>query len=64
VQPQLDDTGDVKAAKWLLDVGNVYRKYYVRYVAQWCSQASGNPNYHLENRPACFKAIKQLIAGN
>lgn len=63
VQPQANDTGDVKAAQWLLDVGNQYRKNNILYVAQWCSQASGNPNYHLEGRPACFAALKQLIAG-
>jgi hypothetical protein len=63
VQPQQGDVNDAKAAQWLLDVGNAYRKYNVHYVAQWCSTAPPNPNYHLENRPACLAAIKQLIAG-
>ncbi len=63
VQPQQGDTGDVHAGQWLLDVGNEYRRNGVRYVAHWCSQASGNPNYHVENRPPCYAAIKQLIAG-
>jgi hypothetical protein len=64
VQPQQGDTGDVKAGQWLLDVGNVYRKYGVRYVAHWCSTAPPNPNYHVEHRAPCFAAVKQLIAGN
>jgi hypothetical protein len=63
VQPQQNDTGDLKAAQWLKDVATAYRKYNVRYVAQWCSQASGNPNYHLENRKACFDALQGLLQG-
>jgi hypothetical protein len=63
VQPQQGDTGDVHAAQWLLDVGAEYRKNNVLYVAQWCSTAPPNPNYHLENRPTCFNALNQLIAG-
>jgi hypothetical protein len=63
VQPQQGDVGDVHAAQWLLDVGNTYRRHGVRYVAQWCSTAPPNPNYHLENRPKCYAVIKQLIAG-
>jgi len=63
VQPQQGDVNDAHAAQWLLDVGNQYRRNGVRYVAQWCSTAPPNPNYHLENRPACFAAIKQLIDG-
>lgn len=63
VQPQQNDPDDTKAAQWLLDVGGEYRKNNVRYVVQWCSQKVGNPNYHVENRPKCYAAIKQLIAG-
>lgn len=63
VQPQQNDTGDVKAAKWVVDVGATYNKYHVRYVVQWCSQKTGNPNYHFENRPACFNALQSLLQG-
>lgn len=54
---------EADAAAWVTGIGEEARRTGVRYMAHWCSQASGNPNYHFDSRPLPLAALKKLLAG-